>query len=151
MSSMKVERDIKAAPSVVWGIISDLDRSAEIIGAIKRLERLDGGEGFEVGTKWSETRVMFGKESTETMAVTAIDEGHSYKVESDAHGAHYLSILAVEPKADGSRLSMTFDVEAMTTSARIMGVFGKLMQGSMRKALAQDLADIAAAAEADAD
>jgi hypothetical protein len=44
---------------------------------------------------------------------------------------------------------MTFDVEATSTSARIMGVFSKFMEGSMRKSLARDLDDIAAAAESD--
>ena len=50
MTSMKVERDVTASPERVWSIISDLDRSAEVISAIESIERLDGASGFGVGT-----------------------------------------------------------------------------------------------------
>ena len=147
MSSMTVEREVAATPEKVWAIITDLDRSAEVISGITSLERLDDGSDFSVGTTWSETRVMFRKESTETMAVTAVDEGHSYTVEADANGAHYTAVMTVEPKGEGSRLSMTFGAEATSTAAKVMSIFGKLFEGSTRKMLAQDLDDIAAAAE----
>jgi carbon monoxide dehydrogenase subunit G len=151
MTSMKVERDVAASPERVWSIISDLDRSAKVISAIESIERLDGGSGFGVGTKWRETRIMFGREATETMEVSAVDEGRSYTVESPSRGVHYPTIMAVEPAGDGSRLSMTFEGEATSVGGRLMAVFGRLMEGSTRKALAQDLDDIAAAAEKDAD
>jgi carbon monoxide dehydrogenase subunit G len=147
MSSIKVERDVDAAPEAVWGIITDLTRTAEVISGIKDLKRLDAGTGFGVGTEWQETRTMMNRDSTETMQVTSIDEGRSYTVESDAYGAHYTSVMAVEPKGAGCHLSMTFGAEATSVGARIMGVFSKVFEGSTKKALAQDLDDIAAVAE----
>jgi carbon monoxide dehydrogenase subunit G len=149
MAVITIERDVAAPPQRVWAIVTDLARTAEVIAAITTLERTDGGSEFEVGTAWRETRVMFGREATETMAVTAIDEGRSYTVESISRGVHYTSIMKVEAKGEGSHLAWEFGAEATSLSGKLMSVFGKLFEGTTRKALRQDLDDIAAAAEAE--
>jgi carbon monoxide dehydrogenase subunit G len=149
MSAITMERDVAAPPQKVWAIVTDLDRTAEVISAITALVRTDAGSGFEVGTAWRETRVMFGRESTESMAVTAIDEGRSYTVESISRGVHYTSIMKVKAKGEGTHLAWEFGAVATSLSGKLMSVFGKLFEGTTRKALLQDLDDIAAAAEAD--
>ena len=148
MTVMTVDRDVAAPAEKVWAIVTDLDHTKDVISGITALERTDGGTSFGVGTAWSETRVMFGRESTETMAVTEIDEGHSYTVESRSRGAFYRTVMRVEPRGDGCNLSWEFGAEAQSTSAKLMSVIGKLFEGSTRKMLMQDLDDIAAAAEA---
>ena len=91
---------------------------------------------------------MFGREATEVMEVTHIEPGASYTVEAEAKGAHYRSTLRVDGAGEGSRLSMTFAAEPSSTGSRLMAAtIGKLFEGSTRKALQQDLTDIAAAAE----
>ena len=149
MSSMTLGQDVAATPEEVWRVITDLDRAADVVSSIKEVWRLDGEDGFGVGTRWRETRVMLGREASETMEVTAIDEGRSYTVEAESRGAHYTSVMAVEPNGDGSRLSMTFEARPTTTVARLMALFGRLFEGSARKAMARDLRDVAAAAERD--
>lgn len=149
MSVMRVQRDVAAPAEKVWAICTDLDGTKDVISAITALERTDGGSGFGVGTAWRETRVMFGREATESMAVTQVDEGRSYVVESLSRGVLYRSVMRVEPKGDGCRLSWEFGAEAQSTSAKLMSLLGKLMEGSTRKALMADLDDIAAAAEAE--
>ena len=57
MSVMTVERDVSAPAETVWAIVTDLDRTAEVISAITALERTDGGSGFGVGSAWRETLV----------------------------------------------------------------------------------------------
>ena len=149
MSSMTLGQDVAATPEEVWRVITDLDRAADVVSSIKEVRRLDGEDGFGVGTRWRETRVMLGREASETMEVTAIHEGRSYTVEAESRGAHYTSVMAVEPHGDGSRLSMTFEARPTTTVARLMAPFGRLFEGSARKAMARDLRDVAAAAERD--
>jgi carbon monoxide dehydrogenase subunit G len=148
MTTIRVEREVATSPEKVWAVITDLDRSPEMIRAIKSVERVGEGSGLEVGTTWKETREMFGREATETMRVTAVDEGRSYTVESDSRGAHYTSVMAVEPARDGSRLSMSFGAEAASLGAKLMSVVARLFEGSTRKAIVQDLDDIAKAVEA---
>lgn len=148
MTVITVQRDVAAPPGKVWDVATDLERTAEVIRAIRALERTDGGTGFGVGTAWKETRTMFGRESTESMAVTAIEEGRSYTVESESSGVHYRSVMRVEPEGKGSRLSWEFGADPVTTSAKILSILGKPFWGSVRKELMADLDDIAAAAEA---
>jgi carbon monoxide dehydrogenase subunit G len=149
MAGVTVERAVAAPPSVVWGIVTDLDRSAGVVGSIDSVERLDGGSGFGVGTRWRETRTQFGRQATEILEVTAVEAGRAYTVEADSRGTHYRSVIRVEPEGAGSRLSMSFEGEPTGAIGKLMAAtIGRLFEGSMRKALAKDLDDIAAAAEA---
>lgn len=147
---LQVERETSASPDEVWAVLTDIEGSVEQLSAVTAVERLDDGEGFGPGTRWRETREMFGREASEVMEVTAVDEGRSYTVEADSRGTHYTSVCAVEPHGTGSRISMTFVTEQ--TGGRfgklLAHTVGKAFEGASRKALQQDLDDIAAAAEA---
>lgn len=150
MAEMAMRRNVGAPAARVWEIITDIDRAAERMSGIESIERLDGGTGFGVGTKWRETRTMFGKTATEVMEVTHVEPGRSYTVEADGQGAHYVSTLSVEAAdEDRSRVSMTFAAEPDGVVGKIMAAtIGKLFQGATRKAIEKDLDDIKAAAEA---
>ncbi len=148
MPDIKLTREINAPPDRVWDVLTDLERAPEVISGIQKIERLEGGGELRVGTRWRETRTMFGREATEEMEVTGLDEGRSYTVEADGQGAHYTSTLTVEPAAAGSRVVMTFEAAPQGTFAKIMAAtVGRLFMGATRKALAKDLDDIARAAE----
>ena len=129
-------------------IVTDLEGSPYVISAIEEVE-ITTGDGFGVGTTWRETRTMFGRSTTEEMTVAAVDPGKSYVVTSRAGGADYRSVLSVEPDSEGCTLSMEFTAEPSGTVSKVFAsTVGKLFESGTRKALEQDLADIAAAAEA---
>ena len=145
---LAVSQDSVASPDNVWRVLTDLDNAAATIAAIEKIERLDGGSGFAVGTSWRETRTMFGRTATEDMTVTELDPGRSYTTEARSHGAFYRSTLLVEPIEGGSRITMAFGAEPKSAFARFFAVtIGRLFDSYTRKALAKDLTDIAAAAE----
>lgn len=146
---IEMERTTTAAPADVWAVMTDIEGSADRISGITEVERLDDGDGFGVGTRWRETRVLFGKEASEEMEVTAVDEGHRYTVEAHNRGTHYVSDMIVEPAGTGSVLRMTFGAKQASKFSKLMArTVGKAFEGATRKALKQDLDDIAAAAEA---
>lgn len=149
MSTTHVEREVAAPSQRVWAVMTDLERSPEVLSNVEAIERLDDGSGFGVGTRWRETRTMMGRQATEEMAVTAVEPGRSYTVEANSRGAHYRSVLAVDPLGgERSRLSMTFGGEPTGLASKLLSAtLGRLFEGATRKALEQDLADIAAAAE----
>jgi carbon monoxide dehydrogenase subunit G len=130
--------------------MTNLDGFADAIAGIESIERLDDGSDFAVGTKWRETRVMFGRTATEDMWVTEIDPGHSYVVEASSHGAEYRPTQSVEPvDGGGSRLTVSFSGKPVGTLARVMSAtVGRVFEKATRKAFEQDLVDVAAAAEA---
>lgn len=148
-SSVRVSQETTADTATVWSIYTSMDRWVEVIGAISSVERLDDGDGFGLGTKWRETRTMFGKQATEVMEVTEFDDGIRYLTAAESHGSKYFSEMRVDPSGVGSTLSMSFRGEPQTAMTKIVTTaFGWLFMRTTRKAVAKDLADIARAAEA---
>lgn len=148
-----VTRETTASPAAVWAVMTDIEGTTETLSGVTGIERLDGGEGFGPGLRWRETREVFGEEATEELEVTAVDPGRSYTVEADSGGTHYRSVLTVEPAATGATgatITMTFGAEQSggRIATFLSATVGRLFQGPTRKALQQDLDDIAAAAEA---
>ena len=144
-----ISQEVAAPSGVVWDLITGIERSPEVISGIRSVERLDDGTAFDVGTRWRETRVMFGKSATEEMTVTEVDPGHSYTTEAQHGGTQYTSELVVEPVGtDACILSMHFDAQSSGVLNKTLGaVVGRLMESTTRKLMQQDLADIAEAAE----
>lgn len=149
MPQIEISRTIDAPAAQVWATVTDLDGAAEVISGIESLEILEGASTFGVGTRWRETRTLFGKQATEEMRVTGIDPGRSYEVTADSHGTVYLSTFTILPVDDRtSRLEMTFDAEAQSVFGKVMAnTVGRLFLGATKKALVRDIDDIAAAAE----
>ena len=148
MADISLSRRIDAPIEKVWSAITDLERSAETISSILKIERLGAGSGFDVGTRWRETRKFFGKQATEEMEVTAIEPLRSYVVKADSHKVHYISEFSVEEAGGQTLLSMTFDAEPQGPLTKLMAeTVGRLMKGATRKALQKDLDEIAKAVE----
>lgn len=147
-----VTQDIAAPADRVWAIITDLENSPTVISGIDSVDILGGPDGFGIGTRWRETRTMFGRQATEEMEISELVPGRSYRTEAASHGMNYESMMEVVPVGDSAcTLTMRFAGEATSTTSKVMGAtIGRLFVGSTRKALAKDLADIAAAAEAQA-
>jgi carbon monoxide dehydrogenase subunit G len=138
---------VDAPPARVWDLVTDLAGAAGRIGAIKSVEVLTD-QPFGVGTRWRETRVMFGKEATEEMTVTSLTPGESYTTEAESCGCHYTCVVRVAPEGDGSVLAMSMHARGVTLLGRVMGaVMTPLMKGMACKAFAKDLQDLKAAAE----
>jgi carbon monoxide dehydrogenase subunit G len=148
MRELTVSQEIAAQPASVWAIITDLDAFEQTISAVEKVERLDDGDGFGVGTRWRETRTMFGRTATEDMEVTSIDDGRSYVTEAHSHGAYYRTVMTVEPVgSDGTRLSTSFGAEPHGLVTKVVAAtIGRLFERATRKALEKDLAEIATAA-----
>lgn len=150
MNEIHLSRTVNAPADVVWDLLAGVDEWTEVLSGITRVERLDPEPGFGVGTRWRETRTMFGREATEEMVVTACEAGSSYVVEADSNGAAYRSEVRVE--SDGTDVSTIRMHFAATPhglfNQALAATVGRAFQGATRRALQVDLDDIAAAAEA---
>ncbi|MFC5381216.1 SRPBCC family protein [Aquipuribacter nitratireducens] len=148
MSDVEVHRRVQAPVDEVWRIATDLESAPQVVRGIDAVEVLTPGP-FGVGTRWRETRTMFGRSATEEMTVSAVDPGRSYTVEATSSGVHYLSTFSFAPAGEGAtEATMTFGGRPTTRVAKVLGALtAPLATRSVEKALRADLDDIAAAAE----
>jgi len=146
MSAIKVSQTIDAPPETVFFHCSDIPHAADRVSSIERIEMLSAGP-VGAGTRWKETRRMFGKEATEEMGVTEFDPPRSYTVESDSCGTHYKSVLRFVPEGSGTRVEMEFTGRPQTVMAKLSSPLAGLMSGTIKKALQRDLDELKQAIE----
>ncbi|MGR6967176.1 SRPBCC family protein [Geodermatophilus sp. URMC 61] len=148
MQDVEVRRHVAAPVERVWALATDLEGSPRVVRGIESVEVLTPGP-FGVGTRWRETRRMFGRTATEEMTVTAVEPHRSYAVEAAGPGVRYVSGFAFAPSADGGTdVTATFGGRPTTTVARVLGALtAPLGRRAIARALQQDVDDIAAAAE----
>jgi len=148
MATLCVVRErVNALPTAVFALASDFQNAPQRITGIKRMEMLtDGPVG--VGTKFRETRVMFGKEATETMEVVDFQPGRSYTLSATGCGMEYRTVVSVRPIGAGSEVSIEFNGTPLTFVARFMCVLmGWMVKSAGVKAMKKDLADLKGAVE----
>ncbi|MFI9821606.1 SRPBCC family protein [Streptomyces sp. NPDC052013] len=146
-SSVGVERRIAAPRDRVWDALTDLRSMERRLKGVTKVEVLTQGP-FDVGTRWRETRRMFGKEATEEMWVTACAPAERYVVEAESHGMHYVSEWDLHADGPGATtVRMTFTGRPTGRQGLLARLLGGLGAGAVRKAMAKDLDDIASSVE----
>jgi len=138
---------INADQARTFALFTDFKNAAANIRGIKHIEVItDGPVG--VGTRFRETRTMFGKDAVETMEVTAMDPPRSYSVGCGSCGARFDTTFHFTPDNDGTRVDVNMNAVPTSLFAKIMSpVMGLMMAGTMRKCFENDLADLKAVAE----
>ena len=124
----------------------EVERWSDIIEAIERVEVLTPGP-VAVGTRFRETRTMFGKRATEEMTVAELDPPRRLVLTAHNHGTAYRAEHLFEPQDNGTRLTLIFVGEPQSLLARVFSPIGYMMLGTLRRQLASDLADLAREAE----
>ncbi|MBX3322803.1 MAG: SRPBCC family protein [Phycisphaeraceae bacterium] len=139
---------IDAPPELVFARATDFANAADTISGITRIEMLTPGP-TAVGTRFRETRVMFGKEHSETLEVTALDPGRSVTLGCMSCGAEYVSEFRFEPSAGGTHATLEVNSKPVTFMAKLMVPVCAMMKKSMSAMMAKDLDDLKTAAERD--
>ena len=147
--SVIVERRIAAARGPVWDAITDLAGMESRLSSVTKVDVLTDG-AFDVGTRWRETRRMFGKEATEEMWVTASEPPERYVVEAASHGTRYVSEWLLLPDGPATTtVRMTFTAETSGGAAGLLArILGSVGARAVNRAITKDLDEIASAIEA---
>ncbi|MFF5445773.1 SRPBCC family protein [Streptomyces sp. NPDC012888] len=146
---VSVEREIAAPADEVWQALTDLESMPLVLGGVDSVEVLTPGP-FGVGTRWRETRRMFGKSATEEMWVTACEAPSRYVTEAENAGMRYESEFRLAGRGPGrTAVRMTF--AARPLEGRKLPLLARLLGGvgarAVAKAIEKDLADVAASLE----
>ncbi|MEV7617949.1 SRPBCC family protein [Streptomyces sp. NPDC089799] len=148
-TEVSVERDVAAPMTAVWDALTDLESMPLVLSGVDAVEVLTPGP-FGVGTRWRETRRMFGKSATEEMRVTVCDAPVRYVTEAENHGMHYFSEFRLTRRTPGrTSVRMTFSARPLPGGklpllARLLGGLGSR---AVSRAIAKDLADVASSVE----
>ena len=145
---VSVTETINAPIATVWSVITDIDGAESIVSSITDLTVLERPDSGLLGLKWKESRVMFGKEATETMWITATEDGHWYETTAHNHGMIYHSRMSLAQQGNQTELTMSFDCIPQTLTARLFSLVSFLFNGTVKKAFSADLKDIKQACEA---
>ncbi|CAM3136830.1 SRPBCC family protein [Prescottella defluvii] len=148
-NEVHLSREIDASPEAVWRVLTDIDHTADTLTGVSRIERV-AGTGYDVGTRWRETRRMMGKEATEEMWVSEVDPPRRTVVEATSSGTAYRTTFELTGRDGRTDLTMTFSArpDNPTLFTRLMTLlFGRLGMRVTTKVMTQDLDDIAARAE----
>lgn len=138
--SFRSEHVIEAPPSEVLAAMTDLDSWPAWMQGLQRVEKLSDGP-FGVGTRWRETRRMFGREASEVFEVVEFEPPRRIGLFVDgAQGAtgrgEFRYVYSLEPASPNStRLTLDGEIEMPGVATRI---FGFLLKGVFRKACDRD-------------
>jgi hypothetical protein len=141
MATVQCSTTLNAAPPRVFEVFTDLARGAERIQAIKKLELLTPGP-LRVGTRFRETRLMFGKEASEEFEVTELEANRLYSTACDSCGVRFRMRFEFRPDGAGTRVDMRVDTEPHTFFAKLMSPLSGLVLKSCVKAFEADMADL---------
>ena len=145
---VKAEIEINSSREAVWRTITDIDNAGDVISSIIKINVLERPSAGLVGLEWEETRMMFGRESTETMWITDSVENEHYGTRAQSHGSVYITRLSLGTGNGSTLLTMAFTAEARSAGAKVMSfLMGPFIRGSLKKAMMKDLTDIKAHVE----
>ncbi len=143
---MSVETLIDAPPQVVFAAIADIESWSSMISAISEIVLLTPGP-VAVGTRFRETREMFGRKATEEMTVAEIEPPRRLVLTAFNHGTAYRVEHLLAAEGTGTRVTLAFEGRPVTLAARLLMPLGLLFRGTVRRQLASDLADLGREAE----
>lgn len=136
---LSLREEFKAPPAKVFAALTDVANAEKWMPNVVKIEMLTEGE-YGVGTKWRETRTMFGKEASEVFEVTAFTPGKRIEMYVDgsqgsSKRGEYRFIYDFEERDGRTVMNLRGTISGMGC----MGVlFGWLFKGMFRKAVRKD-------------
>lgn len=143
MARVETERSIAAPPEDVFQVVAHIEEFQKINPSITKIEFLtDSHTG--VGTRFKETRIMKGRESTSTLEVTEYEPPTAVRLVSDEGGTIWDTIFTVTPQGDGSLLNMNMEARPYKLTAKL---FTPLIMRMIKNAIEADMEGIKAHCE----
>lgn len=146
---LQLETYIAAPPDRVFARLADIPRWPETISAITSVDMLTPG-AVDVGTRFRETRMMFGRQATEEMVVAEMLAPSRLVLTAESHGTRYRAVHSIEAEGEGTRLKIIFEGKPVTLTARLMSPLGTLMKSAVEKHMRGDMEDLKQAIEEEA-
>lgn len=147
MAEAHFETRFAAAPLRVFAVLSDLSSAAAHLKQVTALERLTPGP-VGLGTKFSETRRVWGREHTQVLCITRFESPSRLTLAVEKPSMTTASDFQLSPDGAGTRVRFGLDVQDHTFLAKafvllLFPLLARAIQGAAR----HDLEDLRATIE----
>jgi hypothetical protein len=144
-----VETTTAAPPDIAFAAATDVHAWPRFMSKITTVAFVSGNS-FVPGARFSETRTIHGRQSTEIMTIASVDPPRSFVLHATGHGARYVATTEILPRIDGGSgavIRLTFEATPTTLLARLLRPLMRFVQGAVQRQLAADVADLAKEAD----
>jgi uncharacterized protein YndB with AHSA1/START domain len=141
-----VEATAQAPPEAVFAAATDIAGWPRFMSGIAEVELLTPG-AVTAGTRFRETRAMFGRRASEEMTVAEMLPPQRLVLTAYNHGTAYRAEHSFQPEAGGTRIALKFEGRPVSLLARLFMPLGVVFMGTVKRQLQADLADLAREAE----
>ena len=141
MTTVTVDSQVAAPVERVFEVFTDLEHGAERVSNIQKIEVLTPG-GFELGTRWLETRQVLGQMDSAEMEVTAFERNRTYTITHHKAGARIDTVFTFEPVDNGTRVRIEFALESHGLPPGLLAPLAWASAGKVRDVISGDLADL---------
>jgi uncharacterized protein YndB with AHSA1/START domain len=146
-TTIKVFATIAASIERVFGLFTDVEHAPEHVSSIRSVAMLTRRRPFALGTRWRETREVFGGLDSAEMEVTAFERNRAYTITHYKAGVRIETVFVFEPHAEGTNVSIEFTVQTAGLPTGFLTPLNWAIAGKVRHVLNRDLSDLKQAAE----
>lgn len=111
MSNFELTEFINKPPKDVFAVLADPSKGSQFLENIKESKKITGGP-IGVGTRFTETRLVNGKEAKAELLVTSYEAPKKFSISTEAEGIkveyHYL----LSPESNGTRVTWVCELAA---------------------------------------
>ena len=141
-----VETIIDAPPPAVFAVAADIAAWPQFMGGIRDVDILTPGP-IASGTRFRETRIMFGRTAAEDMTIAEFQPPSRLLLTAFNHGTDYTVDHTLTSAGSGTRLLLRFDGRPVTLLSRLLSPLGRLFAGRVQSQIEKDVADLKREAE----
>jgi uncharacterized membrane protein len=135
---LTLKRTVDAPVTSVFQVYADFGNVAARVDGIQKIEMLTD-DPVGIGSRFRETRMMFGRESTEEMEITEFEPNKKYTVEAFSCGAHFQTIFRFRPDGNATHVDVELNTRNVSLFSKLMSPLGFLMAGPMKKMIMSDI------------
>lgn len=138
---------INAAKASVWASTTDIERFAQILSGVEKIEVVNKPSAGLVGLRWKETRMLFGKEATVEKWITEAKENEYYTTRAEQDGFVFITTNHISGSDGSVVLTGIHETQPQGFAAKLKSLPMVFFKGVIKKAILQDLNDIKTATE----
>src|ERR1700730_3767172 len=141
MTTVTVATTVAAPVEKVFEVFTDLEHNAGRVSNIKEIEMMTTG-GFQLGTRWLETREVLSQMDSAEMEVTAFERNRTYTITHHKARTRIDTVFTFEPVANGTKVQIEVSLDSHGLPPGLVAPLGWAIAGKVRDVISHDLADL---------